>query len=145
MSVEIEANQNCADELPSTSLLPSNNHNNANSTSSSRTRPKTDSNAEPHKVHFNIAEDEKRHNSPFQRAVPSRQKTSTTESPSAIPQNAGLATRLSLAIRRSLRLGPKQRSTADHKTSKEEHRSFRSGDDKNASVHKLHRPAKGTL
>lgn len=131
MSVEIETNQNYNDDLASTSLLPStaNSHNNTNS--STRSRLKTDSHNETHKVHFNIVEDgETRRSSPFQRAVPGRSKASATEPP---PSPQGLAARLSLAIRRSLRLGPKQRSTAAQSAAPAEHR-FRSGDEKNVSL-----------
>lgn len=123
MSAEIEINQNFAEDLPSTSLI-NNNHNNA----SLKNRSKTDSD---HKVHFNIVEDgEKRQKSSFQRDIPNKQKISL-ESPSS----PGFATRLSVAIRRSLRLGPKQRSTAVPSINKDEHRAFRfGGDDKNVRI-----------
>lgn len=121
MSAEIEINQNFAEDLPSTSLI--NNHNNA----SLKNRSKTDSD---HKVHFNIVNDgEKRQKSSFQRDIPNKQKISL-ESPSS----PGFATRLSVAIRRSLRLGPKQRSTAVPSINKDEHRALRFGDDKNVKV-----------
>jgi hypothetical protein len=131
MSVEIETNQILNDDLASTSLLPSstaNSHNNANNSASTRSR-RADSHNE-HKVHFNIIEDgETRRSSPFQRAIPLRPKTAAIETP-----GTGIAARLSMAIRRSLRLGPKQRSTAGQSVSRDEHRPFRSGDDKNVST-----------
>jgi hypothetical protein len=117
------------DELATTSLISTSANNNA---AASRSRLKSDSQhtVEQHKVHFNIAEDgEKRQKvSAFIRDVQPRQKSSTSN------DSANLASRLSMAIRKSLRMGPKQRSTAvQSPTAKDEHRAFRFGEDKNVT------------
>jgi hypothetical protein len=131
MSVEIATvRAEYSDDLASTSLISTSitNHNNANVSSAKRS--KNDSHTEQHKVHFDIiAEDgdkKQKISSNFVRAIPSPKNQ-----PAA---NVGLASRLSMAIRRSLRLGPKQRSTAVVR--EDMHRGvLRFGEDKNVSFH----------
>lgn len=117
MSTKLDHLQSCPDDMASTSLLPATNHNNSLA----------------HKVTFNIDENEKRSKSAFVRDIPSRQKLPTGDS--SAPTT--IAARLSLAIRRSLRLSPKQRSATTSQssaTTKDEHRGFRFGDDKNVKI-----------
>ncbi|KAI6226973.1 Rab-GAP TBC domain-containing protein [Aphelenchoides besseyi] len=131
MSVETAIRLEDADDpVASTSLLSNSSVNhNVNSTYRSRSNKNEENKNDPHKVHFDVINENKKSTT----VNPNFVRDSAVRRPPETLTSGGLASRLSLAIRRSLRLGPKQRTTVPRPiANREDARGFRFSDDKNA-------------